>query len=117
MTLLIGDSIFKVINGRGLGTRWMSESGVKLSSLELERLIGLLQQRGFSVHYCTICPKQACDVHGYNSEIPTIGQKTGSKIIDFNSSFIYGRGKRVQHFYNKDGKHLIKVLWLWDPKR
>ena len=73
---------------------------------DLTHTVEQLRQCESDVHVCTVCPRQDADVRPVNDIIRRVCMETGSKLIDVYSSFVYGDGNAVEHYFLRDGIHL-----------
>jgi hypothetical protein len=75
------------------------------SNAKLLELTRSIQHHKCKVHLCTISPQHDADVILYNKNVRDICIKTDVELIDTYSSFVYGDGSIMKHYFARDGTH------------
>ena len=73
---------------------------------ELHDVLLYLLDQHCRVHLCTVCSRADTDVRSLNELIQKICESTGANQVACYNSFIYGNGRPVLHYYNRDRIHL-----------
>ena len=76
---------------------------------QLKQTIEVLRQSGCTVYVCTVCPRRDGSVGPINDMIRHVCGETGAVAMEVCSSFVYGDGTAVQHFFVSDGIHLSDI--------
>lgn len=75
------------------------------SRTELLRLTHYVQRLQCNLYICTVAPRRDADVRQYNTMVREVCRETGATLIDTYSSYVYGDGNVVRHYFTRDGIH------------